>query len=98
MADVRIFRPAKTAMQSGRRNTRSWRMEFEPGAPRVNDPLMGWVGTADTRAQVRLDFDSREAAIAFADRNGLRYRVDESAPPRVRPKSYAENFSYARIE
>ncbi|MFO1128357.1 MAG: ETC complex I subunit [Rhodospirillales bacterium] len=92
VTNVRIYRPSKTAMQSGMRKTHKWIIEFEPGAPRVNDPLMGWIGSSDTQAQIRLRFDSREEAVSFADRNGLTYRVVEPHQRIVRPKSYAENF------
>lgn len=79
-------------MQSGRRNTREWVVAFEPGAPKLADPLMGWIGSGDTRQQVRLHFASREEAIAFAQRNNLSYRLLEPKAVRVRPKNYAENF------
>ena len=95
---VNIYRPSKTAMQSGSRKTRQWMLEFEPGAPKLADPLMGWLGSSDTQSQVRLKFDSRDAAVAFAKRNGLAYRVHEPKARRVRPKSYAENFNYQRID
>ena len=89
---VRIFRPAKTAMQSGRAKTRTWMLEFDPTAPKVIDPLMGWVGSRDTRTQVRLAFDSKDAAIAYATRQGYEYYVDEPRERLVRPKNYADNF------
>lgn len=92
MSRVRIFRPTKTAMQSGLRNTRQWVVEFEPGAARFHDPLTGWIGSRDTDRQVRLRFANREDAIAFAERNGLAYEVIEPETLRHRPKSYAENF------
>ncbi len=98
MTTVHIYRPGKTAMQSGRAKTQTWVLEFEPGAPKVVDPLMGWVGSADTRAQVRLRFESREAAIAYAQRNGLAYESHEPCGRRIRPKSYADNFAYDRME
>ncbi|MFQ5766349.1 MAG: ETC complex I subunit [Rhodospirillales bacterium] len=96
MTDVRIFKPTKTAMQSGLDNTRSWVLEFEPGSRKETDPLMGWIGSADTRGQVRLRFDSKEEAIAFAKKNGFDVRLQDPKPRRVRPKSYAENFRYRR--
>ena len=95
--DVRIYRPAKTAMQSGLGNTRKWVLEFEPGAPQVIDPLMGWTSSADTKGQVRLKFASKTEAIAFADKHGLAYRVFEPKKPELRPKSYADNFRYDRV-
>lgn len=92
VTDVRIFQPSKTAMQSGRRKTRQWMVQFERDEPQVPDPLMGWMGSRDTRAQLRLLFDSREEAIAFAERNGLSYSVQEPHAAALKPKSYAENF------
>ena len=92
MAEVVIYRPAKTAMQSGRARTRDWVVEFEAGAAQRVDPLMGWAGQGDTRTQVRLSFPSREEAVAYAERYGLSYHVVEPRSRRLRPKSYADNF------
>jgi hypothetical protein len=89
---ARIYQPSRTAMQSGRGKTGYWLLEFEPGARKVNDPLMGWVGCADTRNQVRMRFPTQDEAVAFAERNGLTYVVEKPAPHRTRPKSYAETF------
>ena len=94
---VRIYQPAKTAMQSGRAKTRKWRLDFEPSEPKKADPLMGWIGSGDTRAQLRLEFESREAAIAYAEKQGLDYVVEEPHLRRVRPKSYADNFRWDRV-
>ena len=95
---VQIFQPSKTAMQSGSGNSHRWVLEFEPSAPKLADPLMGWLGSSDTRTQVRLKFDSREEAVDFAKRKGLDYRIQEPKTRRIRPKSYAENFSYQRVD
>ena len=97
MTDVRIYLPAKTAMQSGRANLRKWALEFEPRAAKQIDPLMGWTGSADTRTQVRLKFDSKDEAVAFAEKNGLSFHVQEPNYRRIRPKKYAENFAFTRI-
>lgn len=96
MADVRIFQPAKTAMQSGRNNVKKWMLEFEPGARKETDTLMGWIGSKDTRGQVRMRFDSKDDAIAFAKRNGLSYQVFEPNRRRIKPKAYADNFAFGR--
>lgn len=98
MTRVRIFRPAKTAMQSGQAGTQEWMLEFEPGSRRFHDPLMGWIGSRDTQTQVRLRFDTREEAIAYAERNGYAYAVREPHQHRIRPKSYADNFRAPRLE
>jgi len=97
MAQARIYRPAKTAMQSGRRQTRKWVLEYEPATSRSRDPLMGWTSAADTLNEVRLHFDSLDEARAFADRQGLAYTVIEPQPVSEKPKSYADNFRYDRV-
>ena len=96
--EVRIFKPAKTAMQSGGGMTQSWVMEFEPGARIEQDPLMGWAGSADTRAQVRLQFASAEEAVAHAEKNGWTYTVQAPKERQIRPKAYADNFAVKRVQ
>jgi hypothetical protein len=94
---ARIFKPAKTAMQSGLARTKEWVLEHEAAVPRQIDPLMGWTSSADTRTQVRLEFDTKEEAIAYAERNGIPYRLDEPKPRERVRKSYADNFKFGRI-
>ena len=96
MTEVRIYKPAKTAMQSGLRNAKRWVLEFEPQQAKETDPLMGWIGSADTREQVRLRFENKEEAIAFAKKNGMTYRLHEPKARRIRAKTYAENFGFRR--
>ena len=95
---VRIFNPAKTAMQSGEARTKEWILEFEPAAPRSVDPLMGWTSSSDTRAQVRLEFDTKEEAIAYATREELAYTLIEPKPRKPIRKSYADNFRFGRTD
>jgi hypothetical protein len=97
MAQARIYRPAKTAMQSGRWKTRKWVLEYEPASGSGRDPLMGWTSTDDTLNEVRLRFDTIEEAQAFADRQGLSYTVIEPHAISEKPKSYADNFRYDRV-
>jgi hypothetical protein len=96
MPQVRIRRPAKTAMQSGRAKTREWVLEYEPASPRTPDPLMGWSSAADTLNEVSLRFDTLEEAVEFAKKRGLDYAVEAPQAPRIKPKSYADNFRYDR--
>jgi hypothetical protein len=96
MARVRIYRPAKTAMQSGTAKTRCWVLEYEPASPREPDPLMGWASAGDALNEVRLKFETLEAAIAFARKRGLEYTVISPKQRTIRPKSYADNFRYDR--
>ena len=95
---ARIFQPPKTAMQSGWAKTREWMLEFVSTHARRPDPLMGWIGGGDTQTQVRLQFDTREEAIDYARRAGLDYDVELPQPRRIKPKAYADNFKYGRIE
>ena len=96
MTEVRIFKPARSAMQSGRQNVKRWVLEFEPESAKQTDPLMGWVGSSDTSGQVRLEFDSKEGALAFAQKNKLTARVQNPKPGRIKYKNYADNFSFHR--
>jgi hypothetical protein len=97
MAQARIYRPAKTAMQSGRRQTRKWVLDYEPATGRSLDPLMGWTSAADTLNEVRLHFETLAEARAFAERQGLSYTVIEPQAFSEKPKSYADNFRYDRV-
>jgi len=94
---ARIYQPAKTAMQSGLARTKEWVLEFEPASPREIDPLMGWTSSRDTQAQVKLEFDTREEAVAYAERRGLAYTIIETKPRKLVRKSYADNFRFGRI-
>jgi hypothetical protein len=94
MARARIFRPAKTAMQSGRALTQRWELEYEPETPRQPDPLMGWSSARDTLNQVRLRFATLDEAKQFADKLALDYTVEEPQERRFKPKNYADNFRY----
>ena len=96
-SQVRIYRQAKTAMQSGRANTDRWVVEFEPESRREVEPLMGWTSSADTRTQLRLRFDSREEAVAYARKHGFMYTLEEPRERRVQAKAYADNFRVDRL-
>jgi hypothetical protein len=89
---ARIYQPAKPAVQSGRAKTRHWLVEMEPRSRKEPDRLIGWVGSDDTDQQVTLRFPTRDAAIAYCERNGLAFTVAEPQQRIVRPKAYADNF------
>jgi hypothetical protein len=89
---ARIYRPSRNAMQSGKGKSRNWVLVHEPSAPRDIEPLMGYTGSGDMRQQIKLSFDSLEAAEAYAQKNGIAYQVQpahEATPKRV---SYPDNF------
>jgi len=96
--EARIYQPARTAMQSGEANTRHWVLEFLPEAPAFIDPLMGWSGSADTPQQVKLYFDTKEEAVAYAEKNMIDYEVSEPHKIKIiKPKSYASNFAFNKV-
>jgi hypothetical protein len=96
-ARARIFLKPKTAMQSGPAG-RDWLLEFAPSEKRHADPLMGWIGSGDTEAQLRLHFASRDDAVAYAEREGIAYEVELPRVRVVKPKSYSDNFKFGRAE
>jgi hypothetical protein len=95
---ARIYIPAKNAMQSGRANTKEWVLEFEPASARVSDPLMGWTVSTDMNGQVRMMFDTREEAVAYAQRHGIAFEVLAPKQHRRTIRAYADNFAFGRRE
>ena len=95
---ARIYQPARTAMQSGTAKTHQWVLEFAPTEARETDPLMGWTSSGDTQSQVRLRFDTRAAAEAYARDKGLDYVVAEphTRKANIRTGGYGENFATNR--
>jgi hypothetical protein len=93
---ARIYKPAKTAMQSGKAKTKNWVLDFEPSEPKEVEPLMGWTTSGDTRQQVRLHFDTKEEAIAYCERNGVSYQVFDPRTTKRPFISYSDNFAFTR--
>ena len=94
---ARIYRPSKTAMQSGKAKTHVWVLDFEPKDARRPDPLMGWTQTGDTESsQVRLAFETKEEAVRYADQHGIAFQVIDPKPVKRIIKAYADNFAFGR--
>ena len=93
---ARIYRKARTATQSGR-GKQDWTLEYEPEEPLVIEPLMGWTSSGDMKSQIKLRFDTKEEAVAYAERNGIPYRLEEPKPAERKIISYADNFAPNRI-
>ena len=93
---ARIYRPAKTAMQSGKGKAKDWILEFVPASARRPDPLMGWASSNDTNRQVKLSFETREEAVAYAEKHGIAFRLFEPHEPKMIIKAYADNFAFGR--
>lgn len=92
--NVRIYRPSKNTMQSGRALLGHWVLEYELSTARRPDPLMGWVSSADTDNQVQLQFPSREAAMDFARARGWNADVEEAQQRKVMPRNYATYYTW----
>jgi hypothetical protein len=93
---ARIYQPSRNAMQSGKARTAKWVLEFEPERPREIEPLMGWTSSSDMRQQVSLEFDTQDEAVAYAERNGIPFRIFEPHKPAPKAKSYSDNFAFSR--
>jgi ETC complex I subunit conserved region len=95
---AKIYQPARSAMQSGQARTRHWILEFVPADARWIDPLMGWTGSDDMNSQVCLRFESREEAVAYAERHGIPFETFEPKKRRhvVRQNGYGDNFATGR--
>ncbi len=96
--NARIFKPARTAMSSGSARTHAWVLEFVPETAREVDPLMGWTSSSDTQAQVRLRFESEDAAMEYARERGIDAVVSQPRDRRanIRMGGYGENFATHR--
>jgi hypothetical protein len=97
MTTVRIYQPSKTAMQSGKKKTRKWRIEFETKDPLLTEPLMGWVAAYDMSQELQLSFPTLREALEFAKEKGVSYTVYNPSTRVVAPKSYATNFTNPRV-
>jgi len=94
---ARIYRPSKTAMQSGRAKSAEWVLEFEPRDARRSDPLMGWTVTADTQStQIHLTFATKDEAVHYAEAHGIAFQLVDPAPAKRIIKAYADNFAFGR--
>ncbi len=95
---ARIFKPSRTAMQSGKGGTTKWVLEYAPELRPAADPLMGYTSSADMRRQVRLEFDTSAEAVAYAERNAIPYMLVPDHEPTPKKISYSDNFRYGRPE
>ena len=93
---ARIFKPAPTAMQSGKAAALKWVLEYEPEVPQKADPLLGYTSSTDMRRQIHLEFDTRDEAVAYAERNGIPYSVLPDHERQAKKLSYADNFRFGR--
>ncbi len=95
---ARIYRPSRSATQSGEACSRLWVLEFVPQLPPEIDPLMGWTGSRDMRREVKLNFGTKEEAIAYAEKNDIAFRVEPPKEERRKLISYSDNFKATRLD
>ena len=95
---IKIYKPSKTAMQSGIGNTKKWLAEYISDVDNVKDSLMGWNSSFDTQSQIKVFFDNKEQAIAWAKKNNYQFFVEEPKVKKIKPKSYMSNFDLNRKE
>lgn len=95
---AKIYKPSKSAMQSGRGRGKSWVLEYEPTSSRQAEPLMGWTSSEDTLNQVKLKFSSSDDAVAYAEKKGWDYTILPEQTRRVKPRNYTDNFKYIPVE
>ena len=91
MRRAKIYKPTKTAMQSGNRNSKNWLLEFDTANTGIN-PLMGWETSKDTMSEVKLEFKSREQAVNYAKENNIDFYIIEPQKRKIIKKSYSDNF------
>ena len=89
---AKIYKPAKTAMQSGRAKYNKWVLKFSDKKNQLKDTMMGWNGGSSTISQIELKFSSKEEAVNYAKKNNIDYEILETSERRVINKSYADNF------
>ena len=91
MKKAKIYKPAKTAMQSGKGNSKNWLLEFDTLNTEI-EPLMGWVSSKDTMSEVKLQFSTKNQAIEYAKKNNISYYIVEPQKRKIIKKSYSDNF------
>ena len=92
MKKAKIYKPTKTAMQSGTKKFDKWVIEFITDQPGIN-PLMGWESSTDTSSELKLEFSSKELAVDYARKNKINFEIIEPKLRKVIKKSYADNFT-----
>ena len=95
---IKIYKPSKTSMQSGRGKTKKWTAEYISDVDITKDSLMGWNSSNDTMSQIKMFFDTKEEAIKWAKFNKYQFEVIDFQERKIIPKKYSDNFSFKRKE
>ena len=89
---AKLYKPSKSAMQSGNKKYNKWIIEFITNEEGIN-PLMGWSSSTDTYDELKLEFPTKEIAIKYAKKNKIDYEIIEPKIRKTNIKSYADNFT-----
>ena len=92
MTTARIIEQQRGTTQSGKAKAGRWTLEIERTEALLPDPLTGWAGSGDTETQLRLNFDSKDEALAYARSKGLEVHIVPAAPVGLKIQAYADNF------
>ena len=95
---IKIYKPSKTAMQSGFGKTKKWLAEYISSSDNIKDSLMGWNSSLDTQSQIKIFFETKEQAINWAKKNNHQFFVEDPKTRKIKPKSYSSNFDINRKE
>tara|TARA_Y100000590_G_scaffold173628_1_gene198572 strand:+ start:1105 stop:1410 length:306 start_codon:yes stop_codon:yes gene_type:complete len=95
---IKIYIPSKTSMQSGRGKSKKWLAEYISDEEQVKDTLMGWNSSLDTKSQIKVFFDTKEQAVAWAKKSNFQYFIEEPKKRNIKPKNYASNFDINKKE
>jgi hypothetical protein len=87
-----IYKPAKSSMQSGTKNSSFWILEYLHNTARTIEPVMGWTSSTDMMREVKIKFKTKEEAIYFAKNNNIEYEVINNQEKKFTIRTYAENF------
>ena len=91
---IKIYKPSKTAMQSGLGKTKKWLAEYISDVDNVKDSLMGWNSSLDTQSQIKVFFDTKEQAVQWAKKNSYQFYIEEPKVKIIKPE-WIKNFYLA---
>lgn len=87
-----IYKPTRSASQSGTAANEKWLLKFIHNGTRKIEPVMGWTSNRDMMQEVILKFDNQLEAENYAKKNNIEYQVVENNEHKMILRSYAENF------
>ena len=87
-----IFKPTKSAMQSGLNNSKKWCLRNKDENESFISSKYCWNGSSNPEKQIKIFFDDLDSAVNFAKKNNYNFEVLKPNLKTLIKKSYAENF------